>query len=221
MSQVDVVEDPAVYFDKLTSDQEEVTAINYVSDEMVEMRWKYKEEFIGTSKKTNVVMAAYTTAQARLKLYSYLEILGSRALYADTDSVVFTTKEGEWKPELGDYLGDLTDEVQGNRIQTFVTGGPKNYAFKLENPDELGNKTHCKIRGITLNHKNLIDVNFNTVKHLVTQEPKKIVTVHDSHKITRKRDNTKLLSVSQYKDYRLVFDKRVVRENYMSFPYGY
>jgi hypothetical protein len=51
------------------------------------------------------------SAQARLKLYSYLEQLGPRALYADTDSVVYTSRPGEWKPELGDYLGDLTDET--------------------------------------------------------------------------------------------------------------
>jgi hypothetical protein len=54
---------------------------------MVEMRYQYKEEFVEESGRTNVVIAAYTTAQARLKLYCYLEQLGPRALYADTDSV--------------------------------------------------------------------------------------------------------------------------------------
>jgi hypothetical protein len=47
---------------------------------MVEMRYQYKEEFVEESGRTNVVIAAYTTAQARLKLYSYLEQLGPRAL---------------------------------------------------------------------------------------------------------------------------------------------
>jgi hypothetical protein len=46
------------------------------------------------------VIAAYTRAQARLKLYSYLEQLGPRVLYADTDSVVYTSRPGEWTPEL-------------------------------------------------------------------------------------------------------------------------
>jgi hypothetical protein len=96
--------------------------IHFVSDEMVEMRYQYKEEFIEESGRTNVVIAAYTTAQARLKLYSYLEQLGPRALYADTVSVVYTSRQGEWKPELGDYLGDLTDEVPYNRIIECVTG---------------------------------------------------------------------------------------------------
>jgi hypothetical protein len=63
----------------------------------MEMRYQYKEEFVEESGRTN--------AQACLKLYSYLEQLGPRALYADTDS-------GEWKPELGDYLVDLPNEVQ-------------------------------------------------------------------------------------------------------------
>ena len=78
---------------------------------MVEMRWKNKEEFLKSSGRTNVVLAAYTTAQARLQLYNYLEKLGSRVMYADTDSIVFTVTKGEWEPSLGDYLGDLTDEV--------------------------------------------------------------------------------------------------------------
>jgi len=66
-----------------------------VTEEMVEMRWKSKEEFLESSGRTNVVSAAYTTAQARLKLYSYLDSLQTRVIYADTDSVVFTVKEGE------------------------------------------------------------------------------------------------------------------------------
>ena len=106
---------------------------------MVEMRWKYKEQFVEASQKTNVIVAAYTTALARLKLYGYLERLGERTLYCDTDSIVFTSKEGEWRPTTGDYLGDLTDEVPNNRIKVFVSGGPKNYAYKLEKPDDEWN----------------------------------------------------------------------------------
>lgn len=59
----------------MTSDREEVTSVS----------WKYREDFVGTSTKTKVAIAAYTTSQARLNLYSYLKQLGSMALYADTD----------------------------------------------------------------------------------------------------------------------------------------
>jgi hypothetical protein len=116
MPQIKYISETAEYFDMLTSDQILVMGIHFVSDEMVEMRYQYKEEFVEESGRTNEVIAAYTTAQARLKLYSYLEQLGPRVIYADTDVVVYTSRPGEGKPELGDYLGDLTDEVPDNRI---------------------------------------------------------------------------------------------------------
>ena len=47
------------------------------------MDWVHKEDFLDTSGITNVVIAAYTTAQARLKLYQYLERLDRRALGND------------------------------------------------------------------------------------------------------------------------------------------
>ena len=171
LEQAELVENPSVYFQKLNSDSVEVTAVNYVSDDFVEMRWKYKEDFTETNAKTNVIIAAYSTAQARLKLYSYLEQLGPRALYADTDSVIFSTNVTEQKLALGDYLGDLTDEVPGNKIETFVTGGPKNYAYKLKEPDEKGNLTHCKVRGITLNHKKLVKRKLQCVENICNRKP--------------------------------------------------
>ena len=221
MQQVDIIDNPKMYFDKLTSDREDVTAVNFISDETVEMRWKYKEEFVESSTKTNVIIAAYTTSQARLKLYSYLEQLGSRAMYADKDSVIFTTKQGEQKPLLGDYLGDLTNEIQDNSIQIFATGGPKNYGYELLNPDKNGNKSHCKVRGITLNYKNRQNVNFDVLKSFVTKRPDASVSVLNTHKIVRDRDSARLLTTTERKDYRLVFDKRVIREDYVSYLYGY
>jgi hypothetical protein len=48
-------------------------------------------------------------------------------------------------PELGDYLGDLTDEVPDNRIVECVTGEPNNYAYKIAKPDKDGNTTICVV----------------------------------------------------------------------------
>ena len=74
-------------------------------------------------------IAAYTTAQARLKLYSFLERLGERVLYYDTDSIIYLSREGsaEYELPLGDYLGDLTDELAkdygaGSYITEFASG---------------------------------------------------------------------------------------------------
>lgn len=67
-------------------------------------------------------------------------------------------------PEL--YLGDLTDEVPDSTITAFVTGGPKNYAYQLQTPDAAEHHSICKVRGITLNYKNSLDINFDTVENM-------------------------------------------------------
>lgn len=153
MPKTSYVTDPCEYFDMLTSNRQQVKDVSYVSEEMVRLQWILDDDFVETSGRTNVVIAAYTTAQARLKLYSYLETLGDRTLYADTDSVIFTARPGEWLPSLGDYLGDMTDETPGKKIVSFVTGGPKNYAYIAQDEDGKIN-TCCKVKGITLNYKN-------------------------------------------------------------------
>ena len=51
---------------------------------MVRVDWVNRNDFVETCGRINVVIAAYTTAQARLKLYSYLQHLNTRSLYADT-----------------------------------------------------------------------------------------------------------------------------------------
>lgn len=185
------------------------------------MRWKNKNEFVEASGRTNVVLAAYTTAQARLKLYSYLEKLEKRALYADTDSIIFAKDENEWKPSLGDYLGDLMDEVPTNTITHFVTGGPKNYGYKLDQPDNKGIQTVCKVRGITLNYKNALDINFDTVLDLVTTGGDKKITLIDDHKISRDQKNSRIVIKTESKDYKIVFDKRIITTDFHTIPYGY
>jgi DNA polymerase elongation subunit (family B) len=50
---------------------------------------------------SNVVLAAFTTAYARLKLCEVLDMLQERVLYYDTDSVIFVSKPDEPDPPLG------------------------------------------------------------------------------------------------------------------------
>ena len=217
MTQVTHISSPKEYFDLLTCDKQEVTDINFVSEEMVELRWRYKDDFVETSARTNVIIAAYTTAQARLKLYDYLEQLQDRALYVDTDSIIFTTADGESPMPLGDYLGDLTNEVPDGMITHFVSGGPKNYAYKVAT--DAGIKTVCKVRGITLNYKNALDINFNTVSELVMDPSQKILTENTT--IVRNKKTSSILTSRQNKEYKIVFDKRVLKENHRTIPYGY
>ena len=76
--------------------------------------------------------------------------------------MIYVSKPGEPEPPLGPYLGELTDELNGDHIITFVSGGPKNYAYRT-NTD----KVETKIRGITLNCTARQTVNFNVIQELV------------------------------------------------------
>ena len=55
--------------------------IQFVNDDCVEVYYTQGDGFVPMSDKTNVVIAAFTTANARLKLHSVLERLQTRVLY--------------------------------------------------------------------------------------------------------------------------------------------
>ena len=78
-------------------------------------------------------------------LYDELDMLQERVLYYDTDSVIYLSQPGQPEPRLGNYIGDLTDELGGEHITVFASGGPKNYGYKTNT-----GKTEVKVRGITL-----------------------------------------------------------------------
>ena len=126
-----VVSDPKEYLELLSNAGVEVTNANIINDEVMEMFYVMKDPFIEASDRTNAVLAAFTTAQARIKLYKVMHALSRRVCYYDTDSIINTLKEGEWEPPLGDHLGKPTNQLDDNDwIVTFVSAGPKNYAYK-------------------------------------------------------------------------------------------
>jgi hypothetical protein len=223
-SQTSYIDEPHQFIDLMTSGKQIVKNVRFVNAEAVQVDWSYANDFTEVNSKSNVVIAAYTTGLARLELYKYLRPLGDRVLYCDTDSVVFTAREDQWSPILGDYLGELTDEVPDGDITKFVTGGPKNYAYVVKkrsadsNDDEL--VTCCKVKGITQNEKNSIEINFNTIRDMVHGAVDSVQVADD--RVVRDRSTGTLRPKMQKKTYRLVFDKRVlIPETRVSFPYGY
>ncbi|OXU23124.1 hypothetical protein TSAR_012765 [Trichomalopsis sarcophagae] len=73
----------------------EVNGILPVNDDTLYVNWCYRDEALTSSiasSMTNVVLAAFTTTQARLKLFDYLHALGPRVFYYDTDLVFYVCK---------------------------------------------------------------------------------------------------------------------------------
>ena len=216
-SKLTYISDPVEYIDMMTNDTLEVTDLLYVNDEFVALRWITKNEFVEPLPNTNIVLAAYTTAHARLKLYSLLEQLQERVLYFDTDSVVYIHRHNSCNPSLGDYLGELKDETNGVPITSFLGAGPKNYSYRLKNGKEV-----CKVRGFTLNFRSSMKLNFESMKELITTSEhvnSDDYNVDEPHKIIRKEGN--LYTLPQSKHYQLVYDKRMVMEDLTTLPFGY
>ena len=215
-----MVTEPKELFDLLYSSGFEVTDARLVNDEMVEVHYRNIGEFEEQNNKVNIVIAAFTTAYARLKLYDLLDQLQEQVLYYDTDSVIYVHEPGKPEPSLGDYLGDLTDELDGDYITSFMSGGPKNYAYVTNN-----NKRVTKVRGITLDYATTKKLNFEVMRSLlhlqVNCHIQGKVTVDIPFKITRDKKNKKIITKRTKKDYRVVYNKRVVKENYGTVPYGY
>jgi len=116
-----IIRDPATLHNLLTSPTVEVASILPVNDDILYVSTRYKEIAHESLNTANVVIAAFVTAQARLKLYSYLEQLGHRAKYVDTDSIIYVSDLRLYEPPIGPLLGDLTNELSSYGENTYIT----------------------------------------------------------------------------------------------------
>jgi len=77
------------------------------------------------------------------------------------------------------------------------------------------------VRGITLNFRNSLKVNFDSISQMVRGVGEEKITVNNPCKIVRNLKTREILSKPESKDYRIVYTKRVIVDNYNTLPYGY
>ena len=133
-------------------------------------------------------------------------------------------------PTLGNYLGELTDELScknigcknvnctGHWIDEFISCGPKNYAYKLN----TGQMT-CKVRGFSLKFSGSKVINFDSMKEIldswISKDDLKLKTIKTE--IRRNKHECIVYSQTVEKHYGVVYDKRIVQPNYQTIPFGY
>lgn len=62
----------------------------------------------------------------------------------------------------------MTNETDPDEyIEEFLSGGPKNYAYRTVNARTLERKTLCKVRGINLNYAATQLVKFDSTRDLI------------------------------------------------------
>lgn len=173
---------------------------------------------------TSAAIAAFTTSHARVKLYSALDIVQERALYCDTDSVIYEDIPDEPGIEIGDTLGSWTDELGGDDIQEFIGAGPKTYAYRT-----MSGKEEVKCKGFTVSYVNSQGcLSFDNFKRVVfhkyaqgSEEP--ILSTTTPFKIVREKNTKSVTSVCNVKK---VFSatlerKGVVTDDFRVLPFGY
>ena len=161
-----------------------------------------------------------------LRKSSVQQITTTAQLYeVATDSVIYSHREGEPLLAIGDYLGDLTNELSpGDSIVDFTSGGPKNYGYRTRE-----GKVECKVRGFSLGSvRGHAQLNYERLRENVLEElvnpvdDRHVIPVVNPHFFTRDASTKRLRVVPRRKEYGLVFDKRVVdTETFKSYPYGY
>ena len=192
---------------------------------------EHSEGFTPEIPHVNVFIAAFTTANARRRLYRTLLGLGERVIYFDTDSCVFEydeTDSDSYKPELGNHLGQWTNELKEDEyIAKFVSSGPKSYAYVTNTGRKI-----VKLKGQTLNYENAQKLNFVTICRLVLfwanpdkyalPEGVKPYVEAKYDKILRDKKSWTLFSREELKKFRVTYDKRcLIPDTFDTLPYGY
>jgi len=89
-SQTKLISQPAELYRFLVTPGVEVQNVLFAGDDVVWISWQYSaDERVPSLRHTNEVIGAYVTAGARIYLYSFLDKLQEKAIYTDTDSVIF------------------------------------------------------------------------------------------------------------------------------------
>jgi len=89
-SQTKLISEPQEVYRFLVTPGIEVYNMLFANNDVVWISWQFSsEEHVPSLRHTNEVIGAYVTAGARIHLYSYLGRLKDKAVYTDTDSVIF------------------------------------------------------------------------------------------------------------------------------------
>ena len=127
-------------------------------------------------------------------------------MYYDTDSEIYSTKEGQEEFELADYLGQLMNELEENkRVVEFCSTSPKCYSFKT-------NKNHkvIHVKGFSL--KVLLKVNFH-LKNCINNKKRKIEVEWNVQQV--------VCTETETKKFQFTFDKQVGLDDFTPVPFGF
>ena len=140
-----------------TSNFSRVLDAALVGDDLMLLQFQLVDDAADVHRKSNVILAAFTTAHARAVLYQFISLVSKpeNVLYCDTDSVMYiddNPDDGHRDIPLGSSIGEMTDEVPENVvIDHFFSGGPKFYCLSGRNMDTHKEFNVFIVKGLTIN----------------------------------------------------------------------
>ncbi|XP_015793693.1 uncharacterized protein LOC107370221 [Tetranychus urticae] len=228
MPKTDVLRSYADLWGVLNNPEFETLGLFEANQDTIIVQHKFNEESIEKVNpgKTNIAVASFVTAYARLELFRLLQLIENhregRVLYFDTDSVVFIERDGDPEIKCGDYLGELTDEIEPGWICTqFVTLGPKNYGYESTGPNgEV--KATIKVKGIKLTAAALDIITIERLVSMISNyiEGQQDEVLIQQSNITSNKFTHVVRTRCFEKIYRAVSEKRRIDGNNTR-PYGY
>ena len=119
-----------------TSNTTKVLDAALVGDDLMFLQYQMIDDASDVPRKSDVILASFTTANARVILYSYLSKIKnpSNILYCDTDSIMYV-QDSDYKSETpdippGSYLGEMTNELPDDvDVDSFYSAAPKFYSI--------------------------------------------------------------------------------------------
>ena len=229
---------------KLAKDEEKlVTGELMVNEDTLIMSYKHKSEETCDPRNTSLAISSFVTSWARLMLLDVINEIQSQApynevLYFDTDSVIFKHKRHDIngdlvpKPSVGDYLGDLCDEISKDHgpdavCTNFVSLAPKVYALEVKKPGESESHVSIKVKGISLNAKTMDKITFDSMLNLAKDFSDKSGDLSTAQQILVDQMQirpSKLQTIETKffeKTFRATSDKRRIVAMNQTLPYGY
>lgn len=167
-----------------------VSNYEIISDNLVEVRYTEDTDYVNESEHISEIVAAFTSSNARLRLYAFVDWLHhSQILYMDTDSCFYLydpdnpehinpDDENQVFPDkvsLGGGLGQWSNELGPDEyITEFVATGPKSYAYitnkiNENNKDGKFKQCDCKAKGLTLDVSSSQLITLQSMKNLIDQ----------------------------------------------------
>src|SRR6266481_5844453 len=177
--------------------------------------YKHKKDHIEANTKGSDIVAAFTTAHARLYLLQQLTRIGPNVCYYDTDSIIYSKKPGDPEIPIGSSLGEWANEIKhGVELTGFCSIGPKSYAGRLSDGTSL-----VKMKGVQWRFCNGEKLSYEGFKKMLT-EGKKLSFDVPFH-VERCLTTGTLQDVEQTRLIIQKYDKRIVLADYKTVPFGF